>query len=105
MGSGEGALPLPEIFFDFESEITTFSAFWALAHVARGHGPPRPLDPPVNIIQYNNTIQYKVLLPSHIQVSKSNRLYVIICQRNKIMKCKTSFAKIGRLTHVGINNS
>ena len=29
--------------------MATFSAFWALAHVARGHGPPRPppLDPPV----------------------------------------------------------
>ena len=43
-GSREGALPLRKKLFDFESEMATFSAFWALAHVARGAmAPPAPL--------------------------------------------------------------
>ena len=47
LGSGEGALPLPRNFFSILSlKMATFSALWALAHVARGMAPP-PLDPPV----------------------------------------------------------
>ena len=52
------ALPPPQKFFSILSlKIATFSAFWVLAHAARGgHGPSRPpLDPPVcaNIVTGN----------------------------------------------------
>ena len=47
-GLGRGHGPLPRNVFDFESEMATFSAFWALAHVARGASRP-PLDPPVEL--------------------------------------------------------
>ena len=37
MGSGEGALPTPQKNFSILSlKMATFSAFWVLAHAARG---------------------------------------------------------------------
>jgi len=39
---GGGIAPSPENVFDFESKMATFSAFWALAHVARRDHAPSP---------------------------------------------------------------
>jgi len=39
-GLGRRHCPSPENFSIWSLKMVTFSAFWALAHVARGHGPP-----------------------------------------------------------------
>jgi len=45
---GRGHAPSPENFSILSLKMATFSAFWALAHVARGPWPlPSPLHPPV----------------------------------------------------------
>jgi len=44
-GLGRGHCPSPEDFSTLSLKIATFSAFWALAHVA---GRACPLDPPVD---------------------------------------------------------
>ena len=42
-GLGRGHCPSPENFSILSLKMVTFSALWALAHVARGgHGPSRP---------------------------------------------------------------
>ena len=55
MGLGrEHIAPSPENFSILSLKMATFSAFWALAHVARGHGATHPLDPPVDIVYVDN---------------------------------------------------
>ena len=45
---GGGIAPSPENFSILSLKMSTFSAFWALAHVARGPCPRPSLDPPVH---------------------------------------------------------
>jgi len=53
---GGGIAPFQKIISILSLKMATFSAFWALAHVARGAWPLGPLDPPVLGIAINHTV-------------------------------------------------